>query len=180
MSFVILFLALARQRQPTPAGRRLPGGAVDAGLRVLQDPGSADLPGEAARDTRAASRATRTASRGSRRSPERRDRVDRRAVASELRGVAAGGRARRSGGEPVADASAREVGRRRSVPRRRQALAVAERPRVPDAGRVGADRHGAGDDDDVGDPASTSRSIGRASSRSSSRSARRTKATARA
>ena len=65
--------------------------------------------------------------------------VDRRGVAQELRRRAADGRAGQRE-EPAADASARRSGRRRLLSQRRQALELAERPRVADAQGVGDGR----------------------------------------
>ena len=97
---------------------------------------STDLPGEAPGTRRGASPATRPASRGLSPLAEGATSLDRRAVAAELRGVAAGRRAGRPDRQPSADAPAGQDGGRRSVPCRRQALAVAERPRIANACRL--------------------------------------------
>ena len=101
-----------------------------ARFRIFQDAHSTDLPGEAS--------GTCPLHHLSRERPaavdcpaRRRLRLDRRAVAPELRGLAAGRRAGRPVGQPPRHAPAGQERRRRSVPCRRQALAIAERPRIP-------------------------------------------------
>ncbi len=68
-----------------------------------------------------------------------RNSLDRGGVAQELRRGAANGRARQRE-EPAADASARRTGRRRLLSQRRQALDLAERPRVADGESLGDGR----------------------------------------